>query len=44
MDDDSNVLGAVAETNGCAVATDNEKDSAGLPIVNPMLGKSSESF
>jgi predicted nucleic acid-binding protein len=30
------ILAAVAETNDCIVVTDNEKDFAGLKIVNPM--------
>ena len=30
------IVAAVAEANGCLVATDNERDFAGLPIVNPM--------
>ena len=30
------IVAAIAEANGCTVATDNEKDFAGLKIVNPM--------
>lgn len=30
------IVAAVAEANDCVVATDNEKDFAGLKIVNPM--------
>jgi predicted nucleic acid-binding protein len=32
------IIAAVAEANGCVVVTDNEKDFAGLQIVNPMRG------
>jgi predicted nucleic acid-binding protein len=30
------IIAAVAEANGCVVVTDNERDFAGLEIVNPM--------
>jgi predicted nucleic acid-binding protein len=30
------MIAAIAEANDCIVVTDNEKDFAGLPIVNPM--------
>jgi predicted nucleic acid-binding protein len=30
------IIAAVAEANGCVVVTDNEKDFAGLDMVNPM--------
>ncbi len=30
------IIAAVAEANGCVVVTDNEKDFAGLKIVNPL--------
>jgi toxin FitB len=30
------IVAAVAEANGCVVATDNEKDFAGLKFVNPL--------
>jgi toxin FitB len=30
------IIAAVAEANGCVVVTDNEKDFAGLVIVNPL--------
>ena len=30
------IIAAVAQVNDCVVVTDNEKDFAGLPIVNPM--------
>jgi hypothetical protein len=29
------IITAVAGANGCIVATDNEKDSAGVRMVNP---------
>jgi hypothetical protein len=32
------ILAAIAETNNCVVATDNEKDFAGLKFVNPLRG------
>lgn len=30
------IIAAIAEANGCVVVTDNEKDFAGVEIVNPM--------
>ena len=30
------IIAAVAETNRCILVTDNERDFAGLPIVNPL--------
>jgi predicted nucleic acid-binding protein len=30
------VLAAIAQANQCVVVTDNERDFAGIPIVNPM--------
>jgi predicted nucleic acid-binding protein len=30
------IIAAVAEANDCVVVTDNEKDFAGLKIVNPL--------
>jgi toxin FitB len=30
------IIAAVAEANGCVVATDNEKDFAGLKFINPL--------
>lgn len=32
------IIAAVAEANGCVVVTDNERDFAGLAIVNPLRG------
>jgi hypothetical protein len=32
------IIAAVAEANGCVVVTDNEKDFAGLGILNPLRG------
>ena len=32
------VIAAVADANGCVVVTDNEKDFAGLPFINPLRG------
>jgi hypothetical protein len=32
------IIAAVAGANGCVVVTDNEKDFAGLQIVNPVRG------
>lgn len=32
------IIAAVAAANQCVVVTDNEKDFAGLPIVNPVRG------
>ena len=34
------IIAAVAETNGCVVVTDNEKDFAGLKFVNPLRAHS----
>ena len=33
------IIAAVAEANDCIVATDNEKDFAGLRILNPLRGR-----
>jgi predicted nucleic acid-binding protein len=33
------IIAAVAEANDCVVATDNEKDFAGLKFVNPVRGR-----
>lgn len=30
------IVAAVAEVNGCVIATDNERDFAGLDIINPL--------
>ena len=30
------IIAAVAEANDCVTATSNEKDFAGVPIVNPL--------
>jgi len=32
------IVAAIAQANGCTVVTDNEKDFAGLKIVNPLRG------
>ncbi|MFI4986883.1 MAG: PIN domain-containing protein [Alphaproteobacteria bacterium] len=32
------IIAAVAEANDCVVVTDNEKDFAGLTIINPLRG------
>lgn len=32
------IIAAVAEAHGCTVVTDNEKDFAGIQIINPMRG------
>lgn len=32
------IIAAIAEANGCIVATDNEKNFAGLKVVNPLRG------
>jgi toxin FitB len=32
------IIAAVAGANDCIVATDNEKDLAGVPIINPVRG------
>jgi toxin FitB len=33
------IIAAVAEANGCVVVTENERDFAGLKIVNPLRAK-----
>lgn len=30
------IIAAVAETNGCVVVTDNERDFAGVEVINPL--------
>jgi predicted nucleic acid-binding protein len=30
------IIAAVAEANGCIVVTDNEKDFAGIKMINPL--------
>ena len=30
------IIGAIAEANGCVVVTDNEKDFAGIKLINPL--------
>jgi hypothetical protein len=30
------IIAAVAEANGCVVVTDNEKDFAGVQVLNPL--------
>ena len=32
------IIAAVAEAYGCTVVTDNEKDFAGVKVVNPLRG------
>ena len=32
------IIAAVAEANACIVVTDNERDFAGIEIVNPLRG------
>jgi predicted nucleic acid-binding protein len=32
------IIAAIATTNGCVVVTDNERDFAGIEIVNPIRG------
>ena len=32
------IIAAVAEANGCTVATDNERDFAGMKAINPLRG------
>lgn len=32
------IIGAVAEANGCAVVTDNQKDFSGVDVINPLRG------
>jgi predicted nucleic acid-binding protein len=34
------IIAAVAESNDCTVVTDNEKDFAGIDIINPLRGSS----
>jgi predicted nucleic acid-binding protein len=34
------IIAAIAEANECIVVTDNEKDFAGLKIVNPLRASS----
>ena len=36
------IIAAVAEANGCVVATDNEQDFAEIDIVNPLRGDANE--
>jgi len=36
------MIAAIAEANGCVVVTDNEKDFAGLKIVNPLRVRRTE--
>ncbi len=33
------IIAAVAEANDCAIVTENERDFAGLRVLNPMRGK-----
>ena len=33
------IIAAIAETNGCVVVTDNEKDFTGLKFVNPLRAR-----
>lgn len=33
------IIAAIAEANDCVIATDNEKDFAGLKFVNPIRGR-----
>ena len=33
------MIAAIAEANDCVVATDNEKDFAGLKFINPLRGR-----
>jgi len=33
------IIAAVAEANGCVVVTDNEKDFAGVEVINPLRGE-----
>jgi hypothetical protein len=32
------IIAAVAEANGCIVVSDNEKDFAGIEMINPLRG------
>jgi toxin FitB len=34
------IIAAVAEANGCAVVTDNERNFADIEIINPLRGSS----
>lgn len=34
------IIAAVAESNGCTIVTDNEKDFAGIDTINPLRGGS----
>ncbi len=34
------IIAAIAESNDCTVVTDNEKDFAGIDIINPLRGPS----
>lgn len=36
------IIGAVAEANGCVIVTDNERDFAGLPTINPVRSTASD--
>jgi hypothetical protein len=33
------IIAAIAEANDCVLATDNEKDFAGLKFINPLRGR-----
>jgi predicted nucleic acid-binding protein len=33
------IIAAIAEANGCIVVSDNERDFAGVPVVNPLRPK-----
>jgi predicted nucleic acid-binding protein len=33
------IIAAIAETNGCVIVTENERDFAGVKIVNPLRAK-----
>jgi toxin FitB len=35
------IIASVAEANGCVVVTDNERDFAGVPTINPLRGSPS---
>ncbi|MDC7789400.1 type II toxin-antitoxin system VapC family toxin [Rhodoplanes sp. TEM] len=34
------IVAAIAAANGCTVVTDNEKDFVGVPVINPVRGRS----
>ncbi|MFL9824927.1 type II toxin-antitoxin system VapC family toxin [Rhodoplanes sp. SY1] len=34
------IVAAIADANGCTVVTDNEKDFAGVPVINPVRERS----